>query len=134
MRLFFDTNVILDALADREHGFRDSDAAHSLVDTPEVEGFPAARSGTALCSLATQALGKERTAANLTDLLDHLIGTPLGEHVLLRVLSAESSAVPRVEMPSRASALTGEVERAAWLCRMACRQAGRNGKEERDNR
>jgi predicted nucleic acid-binding protein len=87
MRLFLDTNVILDVLADRDPWFTDSAAVLSLMDDPTVDGFLAAHSVTTLCYLASQALGQKQATAALIDLLDHLSVTPLDQDLLLRALS-----------------------------------------------
>jgi len=87
MRLFLDTNVILDVLADRDPWFRDSAAVLSLVDDPGVDGFLAAHSVTTLCYLASKPLGPDQTTAALLDLLDHLTVTPLDQDLLVRALS-----------------------------------------------
>lgn len=87
MRLFFDINVVLDVLANREPWADDSAAVLSLVDAPEVEGFVAAHSVTTLYYLAQKHLGRDRTVTILLDLLEHLSATPLDQDLLLRALS-----------------------------------------------
>jgi predicted nucleic acid-binding protein len=87
MRLFIDTNVLLDVLTSREPWFGDSAAALSLVDAPGVEGFVAAHTVTTLFYLASKTLGRQRAAAVLLDLLDHVTVTPLNQDLLLRALS-----------------------------------------------
>jgi predicted nucleic acid-binding protein len=87
MRLFIDTNVILDVLADREPWFDDSAAVLSLVDAPGVEGFVAAHTVTTLFYLASKHLGRSRTVSVLLDLLEHVTVSPLDQDLLLRALS-----------------------------------------------
>jgi predicted nucleic acid-binding protein len=87
MRLFFDTNVILDVLTDREPWFEDSAAVLSLVEAPDVEGLVAAHTVTTLFYLGSKYLGGQRTAAVLLDLLDHVTVTSLDQGILLRALS-----------------------------------------------
>jgi predicted nucleic acid-binding protein len=87
MRLFIDTNVILDVLTDREPWFEDSAAVLSLVDAPGVEGLVAAHTVTTLFFLSFQHLGRQRAASVLLDLLDHVTVTPLDQDLLLRALS-----------------------------------------------
>jgi predicted nucleic acid-binding protein len=87
MRLFIDTNVILDVLTDRQPWVEDSAAVLSLVDIPDVEGLVAAHSVTTLFYLASKHLGRPRTVAVLLDLLDHVTVTPLDQDLLLRALS-----------------------------------------------
>ncbi|MCJ7629015.1 MAG: PIN domain-containing protein [Longimicrobiales bacterium] len=87
MRLFFDANVILDVLTDREPWVQDSAAVLSLLDEPNVEGLVAAHSVTTLFYLASKYLGRPRTVTVLLDLLDHVAVTPLDQDLLLRALS-----------------------------------------------
>jgi predicted nucleic acid-binding protein len=87
MRLFIDTNVILDVLTDREPWFEDSAAVLSLVDAPGVEGLVAAHTVTTLFYLSSKHLGRQRAASVLLDLLDHVMVTPLDQDLLLRALS-----------------------------------------------
>jgi len=87
MRLFIDTNVILDVLTDREPWFEDSAAVLSLVDAPGVEGLVAAHTVTTLFYLSSKHLGRQRAASVLLDLLDHVTVTPLDQDLLLRALS-----------------------------------------------
>jgi len=87
MRLFIDTNVILDVLTDREPWFEDSAAVLSLVDAPGVEGLVAAHTVTTLFYLTSKSLGRQRAASVLLDLLDHVKVTPLDQDLLLRALS-----------------------------------------------
>jgi len=87
MRLFLDINVILDVLANRQPWVEDSAAVLSLVDHPNVEGFTAAHSVTTLFHLTSKHLGRQRAAAVLLDLLEHLKVTPLDQELLLRALS-----------------------------------------------
>ena len=87
MRLFFDTNVILDVLANREPWIQESGAALSLLGQPDVEGFVAAHSVTTLFYLTSKYIGRARTVEVLLDLLEHVTVTPLDQDLLLRALS-----------------------------------------------
>jgi predicted nucleic acid-binding protein len=87
MRLFLDTNVVLDVLTDREPWFKDSAAVLTLLDDPGVDGLVAAHTVTTLFYLASKHLGRKRAASVLLDLLDHVTVTPLDQDLLLRALS-----------------------------------------------
>ncbi|MGD2123089.1 MAG: PIN domain-containing protein [Gemmatimonadota bacterium] len=87
MRLFIDTNVVLDVLTDREPWFKDSAAVLTLLDDPGFEGLVAAHTVTTLFYLASKHLGRKRAASVLLDLLDHVTVTPLDQDLLLRALS-----------------------------------------------
>ena len=87
MRLFIDTNVVLDVLADREPWFKDSAAVLTLLDDPGFEGLVASHAVTTLFYLASKHLGRKRAASVLLDLLDHVTVTPLDQDLLLRALS-----------------------------------------------
>ena len=59
MRLFIDTNVVLDVLTDREPWFKDSAAVLTLLDDPGFEGLVAAHTVTTLFYLASKHLGRK---------------------------------------------------------------------------
>lgn len=69
MKVFFDTNVILDVLANREPFVADSAAVLSLVEARTVEGFVAAHSVTTLFYLLRREVGSRRAREVLMDLL-----------------------------------------------------------------
>jgi predicted nucleic acid-binding protein len=87
MRLFFDINVALDVMADREPWVEDSAAVLSLLDKPGFQGLLAAHSVTTLYYLASKHLGHRPAAGALINLLEHLSVTPLDQDLLLRALS-----------------------------------------------
>lgn len=87
MRLFFDLNVVLDVLANREPWIGDSAAALSLVADGKAEGFIAAHSVTTLDYLLRKHVGAGRTATTLVDLLGVVHAVGVGHEQLLKALS-----------------------------------------------
>jgi predicted nucleic acid-binding protein len=69
MKVFLDTNVILDVLANREPFVADSAAVLSLVEARTVEGCAAAHSVTTLFYLLRREVGSRRAREVLMDLL-----------------------------------------------------------------
>ncbi len=69
MKLFIDTNVILDVLADREPFAEDAAALLSVIERGEVEGFIAAHTATTVFYLLRKELGLKRAKKALMDLL-----------------------------------------------------------------
>lgn len=87
MRLFFDVNVILDVLAQRDPWARDSAAALSLAAEGEAEGFLAAHTVTTLHYLLGKELGAARAASTLVELLSFLDVVAVDHEVLLQAFS-----------------------------------------------
>lgn len=69
MKLFIDTNMILDVLADREPFAEDAAALLSTIEAGEAEGFIAAHSATTVFYLLNKELGLRRAKKALMDLL-----------------------------------------------------------------
>jgi predicted nucleic acid-binding protein len=69
MRLFLDTNVVLDVLADRKPYANDAAIVLSVIESGEAEGFIAAHTATTLFYLLERDLGLRRAKSALTDLL-----------------------------------------------------------------
>jgi predicted nucleic acid-binding protein len=69
MKVFLDTNVILDVLANREPFVADSAAVLSLIEARTLEGFTAAHSITTLFYLLRREVGSVRARKVLMDLL-----------------------------------------------------------------
>jgi predicted nucleic acid-binding protein len=69
LKLFIDTNVILDVLADREPFAEDAAALLSVIERGEVEGFIAAHTATTVFYLLRKELGLKRAKKALMDLL-----------------------------------------------------------------
>lgn len=84
MRLFFDTNVLLDVLANREPWADTSAEALSLVAEGKADGYVAAHTVTTLDYLLRKHLGAERAAAALVDLLGLVRVVAVDHDVLLR--------------------------------------------------
>ena len=70
MKLFLDTNVLLDVLAQREPWMHDSAALLSLVDMGKVQGFVAAHTITTLHYLLSKHLNREKASTALVELVD----------------------------------------------------------------
>jgi predicted nucleic acid-binding protein len=69
MRLFLDTNVVLDVLADRKPYANDAALVLSVIESGEAEGFIAAHTATTLFYLLERDLGLRRAKSALADLL-----------------------------------------------------------------
>lgn len=87
MKLFLDTNVILDVLARREPWFPDSAEVLSLLEEDEIDGVAAAHSITTLYYLATKHLGRRRATARLLDLLKLVSVAPVDQEAILKGLA-----------------------------------------------
>jgi len=68
MKVFLDTNVILDVLANREPFVSDSSAVLSLIESRRVEGFVAAHTITTLFYLLRKEVGGAKARSVLMDL------------------------------------------------------------------
>lgn len=87
MRLFIETNVILDVLGRREPWFEDSAGVLSLLENDGFEGVVAAHSVTTIFYLASKHLGQRRATARLLDLLKLVSVAPLDQETILRGLA-----------------------------------------------
>ena len=70
MKLFLDTNVLLDVLAQREPWVQDAATLLSLVDSGQVQGVVAAHTITTLHYLLSKHLGRAKAATALVELVD----------------------------------------------------------------
>ncbi len=87
MKLFIDTNVILDVLADREPFADESAAVLSLIERAEVTGFIAAHTATTVFYLLKKGLGLKRAKSALMDLLKIVEVVPVDHDRLLQALA-----------------------------------------------
>ena len=87
MKLFLDTNVLLDVLAQREPWMHDSAALLSRVDTGNVQGFVAAHTITTLHYLLSKHLSREKALAALVELVDLVEIAPVDRAVIQKALS-----------------------------------------------
>lgn len=87
MRLFIDTNVILDVLADREPFANDSVAILSLIEREAVAGFIAAHTATTVFYLLQKELGLKRAKRALMNLLKIVDIVPVDHDRLLQALA-----------------------------------------------
>jgi predicted nucleic acid-binding protein len=70
VKLFLDTNVVLDVLAQRVPWVQDSAALLSRIDAGQIQGFVAAHTITTLHYLLSKHLGREKASTALIELVD----------------------------------------------------------------
>lgn len=87
MKLFFDTNVVLDVLARRAPWVDDSAAALTLVDAGGAQGFVAVHTVTTLDYLLRRHLGRREAATALVDLLGLVRAVTADHEMLLKAYS-----------------------------------------------
>jgi predicted nucleic acid-binding protein len=87
LRLFLDTNVILDVLTDRAPFAEDSAAVLSAIERGEAEGFIAAHTATTVFYLMQKELGLKRAKRALMDLLKLVDVVPVDHDRLLQALA-----------------------------------------------
>lgn len=87
MKLFIDTNVVLDVLAQREPWFGDSARLLAHIEQGGASGHIAAHTLTTLHYLLARHLGQQKTAAVLIDLTAMLRVEPVDHQVLQQALS-----------------------------------------------
>jgi predicted nucleic acid-binding protein len=86
MRVVFDTNVLLDVLADRQPFAEVSASALDLARLGRVDGFVAAHAIATLAYLLTRDVGRGPARQILASLLVHLEIAPLTDAVIRRSL------------------------------------------------
>lgn len=87
MRLFLDTNVVLDVLAAREPYWRASARVLAAVDEKRAVGLVAAHSVTTIFYLLSKHLNRRKARAAVVHLLRLVEVAPVGHDVLLQALS-----------------------------------------------
>lgn len=87
MRLFLDTNVSLDVLAQREPWLHDSATVLSLLESDHFDGIVAAHSITTLFYLCTKELGRDQATAALVALLKLVSVAPLDQETILKAIA-----------------------------------------------
>lgn len=87
MKLFVDTNVVLDVLAQREPWFGDSARLLAHIELGSASGHIAAHTLTTLHYLLAKHLGQQKTAAVLIDLTAMLRVEPVDHAVLQQALA-----------------------------------------------
>lgn len=87
MKLFVDTNVVLDVLAQREPWFKDSSRLLAHIEQGRATGHIAAHTLTTLHYLLSKHLGQQKTAAVLIDLTALLQVEPVDLQVLQQALA-----------------------------------------------
>ena len=87
MKLFFDTNVLLDVLADRAPFADDAAFVLSAVEREEAKGFIAAHTVTTLFYLLQRALGLKKAKRAVADVLKLVDVVPVDHDRLLQALA-----------------------------------------------
>jgi predicted nucleic acid-binding protein len=87
VKLYFDINVLLDVLADRQSWADDAAALLSLVERGHAVGLVGAHSVTTLSHLLGRELGTKRARKAVVDLLKLVTVVPLDEDRLLHALA-----------------------------------------------
>lgn len=87
MKLFLDTNVLLDVLAARKPWVEEAAAVLSLLEAGHARGFVAAHTITTLHYLLSKHLGRERAASALVDLLDLVEVAAVDDEAIRRALA-----------------------------------------------
>lgn len=87
MKLFIDTNVVLDVLAQREPWFDDSARLLAHIEQGGATGHIAAHTLTTLHYLLVKHLGQQKTAATLIDLTTLLQVEPVDHQILQQALT-----------------------------------------------
>jgi predicted nucleic acid-binding protein len=87
VKLFVDTNVVLDVLAQREPWFNDSARLLAHIEQGGATGHIAAHTLTTLHYLLSKHLGQQKTAAVLIDLTTMLRVEPVDHQVLQQALA-----------------------------------------------
>ncbi len=87
MKLFYDVNVVLDVLTNREPWVAESAACLSLLEREGVEGFIAAHTVTTLHYLTGRHLDRQRANTAMLDLLNMFHIASVEKNTLLQALS-----------------------------------------------
>lgn len=87
MKLFIDTNVVLDVLAQREPWFGDSARVLAHIEQGSASGHIAAHTLTTLHFLLARHLGQQKTAAVLIDLTAMLRVEAVDHQILQQALA-----------------------------------------------
>ncbi len=87
MRLFLDTNVVLDVLADRKPYSDDAAFVLSVVEEGKAEGFIAAHTATTIFYLLQRDVGQRKAKSALADLLKLLEVVPVDRERLLYAMA-----------------------------------------------
>ncbi|MFZ5575041.1 MAG: type II toxin-antitoxin system VapC family toxin [Pseudomonadota bacterium] len=87
MKLFIDTNVVLDVLAQREPWFDDASRLLAHIEAGKASGHVAAHTLTTLHYLLLKYLGQQRTATVLIDLTSLLQVEAVDHQILQQALT-----------------------------------------------
>lgn len=87
MKLFVDTNVILDVLANREPFSKDAAFVLSAIERGQAEGFIAAHTVTTLFYLLQRSLGMPKAKLAIADILKLFEVVPVDHDRLLQALA-----------------------------------------------
>ncbi|MDQ7033117.1 MAG: PIN domain-containing protein [Desulfonauticus sp.] len=91
MKIFFDTNVILDVLLEREPFVRDALYLLSKVEYSEVTGFICATTVTTIHYLLSKALGVQKATLHIKTLLSLFEIAPVNRVVLEEAIDSKFS-------------------------------------------
>lgn len=89
MKLFFDINVVLDVLANREPFAEDAARLLSIVDKGQADGLIAAHAVTTLSYLLGRSPGKRKARRALLELLRLVDVVPVGHQTILTALAMD---------------------------------------------
>ena len=91
MKIFFDTNVVLDVLLDREPFVRDALYLFSKVERAEVVGYICATAVTTIHYLINKVVGTKEAARHIRTLLSIFEIAPVNRAVLEEALESDFS-------------------------------------------
>ena len=87
MKLFLDTNVVLDVLADRKPYADDAAFILAVIERGDAQGFIAAHTATTLFYLLERTLGLRKAKSTLADLLKLVEVVPVDHDRLLHAMA-----------------------------------------------
>jgi len=87
LKLFLDTNVVLDVLAVRQPWAADASALLSLVDGETVKAFVAAHTVSTLDYMLAKSIGRRRANAALVDLVKLVRVAEVNHEIVLQALA-----------------------------------------------
>jgi predicted nucleic acid-binding protein len=89
MKTFFDTNVILDVLLDREPFSNEASFLLSKVEQSEIIGFICATTVTTIYYIASKALGHQEASRHIQSLLSLFVIAPVNRLVLENAIASK---------------------------------------------
>ncbi len=89
MKTFFDTNVILDVLLDREPFSNEASLLLSKVELSEITGFICATTVTTIYYITNKALGPQAASHHIQSLLSLFVIAPVNRFVLENAIASK---------------------------------------------